>query len=76
MAQRHDSTDLLPDIACPALVIVGSEDTLTPVTEAECLRNGIRGASLRVIDSAGHLSNMERPEEFNSALAEFLDSLK
>lgn len=76
MAQRHDSTGVLPDIACPALVIVGSEDTLTPVTEAKSLRNGIRGASLRLIDGAGHLSNMEQPEEFNSALTEFLDSLK
>jgi len=55
------------------LIVVGSEDTLTPVTEAESLRSGIRGARLRVIAGAGHLSNMEQPEEFNSALLDFIE---
>ncbi len=50
-----------------------AEDTLTPVAEAESLRNGIRGARLRVIAGAGHLSNMESPEEFNTALIEFIE---
>lgn len=57
-------------------VIVGSEDTLTPVAEAESLRNGIKGAKLRLIDGAGHLSNMEQPQEFNAVLIEFIESMK
>jgi pimeloyl-ACP methyl ester carboxylesterase len=73
MAERRDSTYILPGLDSPVLIIVGSEDTLTPVAEAESLRNGIRGARLRVIAGAGHLSNMERPEEFNTALIEFIE---
>lgn len=76
MAERRDSTYILPGIDFPVLIIVGSEDTLTPVAEAESLRNTIRGARLRVIEAAGHLSNMERPEEFGAVLTEFIESLK
>lgn len=72
MAARSDSTDILSRIEFPVLVIVGSEDTLTPLAEAENLRNGITGAHLHVIESAGHLSNLERPAEFNAVLLEFI----
>jgi pimeloyl-ACP methyl ester carboxylesterase len=76
MAARRDSTYMLPAIDFPTLILVGAEDQLTPVAEAESLRDGIRGSRLRVIDGAGHLSNIERPQEFNAALIEFLDSLQ
>ena len=75
MAVRRDSTYILAAIDFPALVIVGAEDQLTPVAEAESLRDGIRGARLHVIEGAGHLSNVERPAEFNAALAAFIESL-
>lgn len=75
MAARPDSTELLSQINCPVLVIVGSEDKLTPVAEAEVIHNGISNSQLRVIENSGHLSNMETPKEFNKALAEFLESL-
>jgi pimeloyl-ACP methyl ester carboxylesterase len=55
---------------------VGDEDTLTPLAEAESLRAGIRGAQLQVIEGAGHLSNLEQPERFNSVLIDFINSLK
>lgn len=76
MAERRDSSDVLPGIDFPVLIIVGTEDTLTPVAEAESLRSGIRGSRLRTIESAGHLSNIERPEEFNAVLTEFIESVK
>ena len=76
MAERSDSTYILPGIDFPVLIIVGSEDSLTPVTEAESLRNGIRGARIRIIEGAGHLSNMETPDEFNTALTDFVQSLR
>ncbi|HKP10529.1 MAG TPA: alpha/beta fold hydrolase [Blastocatellia bacterium] len=72
MAMRRDSTYILAAMDFPTLIIVGAEDRLTPVAEAESLRDGIRGARLRVIEGAGHLSNIERPDEFNAALTEFL----
>ncbi|HKQ06997.1 MAG TPA: alpha/beta fold hydrolase [Blastocatellia bacterium] len=75
MAARRDSTYILAAIDFPTLIVVGAEDGLTPVAEAEALRDGIRGARLQIIDGAGHLSNLERPQEFNAALIEFIDSL-
>lgn len=74
MAGRRDSINMLSVIDVPALIIVGSEDTLTPVAEAELMWGSIRAARLRTIDSAGHLSNLEQPEEFNAALIDFIAS--
>lgn len=76
MAQRRDSTYILPGIGVPVLIIVGAEDELTPPAEAENLRNGIPHARLRIIDSAGHLSNLEQPEEFNAELIEFIGDIQ
>ena len=72
MAERPDSTYVLPAIDRPTLIIVGAEDSLTPVAEAEALRNGIPHSRLSVIPNAGHLTNLEQPAEFNSAVREFL----
>jgi pimeloyl-ACP methyl ester carboxylesterase len=74
MAARPDSTPLLSAIDVPTLVVVGSEDALTPPKEAHLLHDGIAGSRLVEIPGAGHLSNMENPEVFNNALAEFLMS--
>jgi len=76
MAARPDSTEALSGMRFPALIIVGEEDTLTPVGEAERLREHIPGASLQVIEKAGHLSNLEQPLKFNTALTEFVDSIE
>ena len=76
MAARRDSTDLLPDIDVPVLVISGAEDTLTPVAEMERMQKAIKGSKLKVIEAAGHLSNIECPDEFNAALLDFIESLK
>ena len=75
MSERRDSTYMLSSMDLPVLIIAGSEDQLTPVAEAEGLRNNIPGARLRVIESAGHLSNIESPDEFNTVLGEFLTQL-
>ncbi len=75
MAARADSIYILAGVSCPTLILVGSEDTLTPPAEAEALRNGIPGSNLQVIEGAGHLSNMERPSEFNNALINFIEEV-
>jgi 3-oxoadipate enol-lactonase len=69
---RPDSTPDLARITCPALVIVGQEDTVTPAADAELLAHSISGAELAVLRRAGHLSNLEAPDEFSNALAGFL----
>jgi 3-oxoadipate enol-lactonase len=76
MAARHDQTEFLEDIIAPTLILVGSEDQLTPPTDAELMRREIRGSRLEIIEGASHLSNLERPAEFNHALKSFLDALQ
>jgi 3-oxoadipate enol-lactonase len=76
MAVRSDQTHFLASILAPTLVIVGSEDQLTPPTDAELMRREIRGSRLVVIPGAAHVSNLERPAEFNRALTEFLQALQ
>jgi pimeloyl-ACP methyl ester carboxylesterase len=76
MMQRPDSTPDLAKIACPVLVIVGEEDLLTPRVHSEKMSNEIPNATLAVIPSAGHLSNLEQPAEFNRAIADFLKKIE
>ena len=75
MIGRIDSTATLPTIDVPTLVVVGAEDVLTPVSEAEILHDAIRGSRMEVIEQAGHVSNLERPAAFNHVLSEFLAAL-
>jgi pimeloyl-ACP methyl ester carboxylesterase len=75
MATRRDQTDLLPTINVPTLLVVGAEDSITPPADAEAMNAKIEGSRLVVIEGAGHLSNVERPEEFDRALVEFLRGL-
>ena len=75
MAVRRDQTDLLSKIDVPTLVIVGSEDAITPPSDSEAMHSSIEGSRLVVIEGAGHVSNVERPVEFDRALVEFLEGL-
>ncbi len=75
MAKRPDSTPGLAAIACPTLVVVGEEDTLTPPPESEKMAAGIKGARLVRIPGAGHLANVEAPALFDQALLEFVGGL-
>ncbi len=76
MAARPDSTPLLPQMRFPVLVIIGAEDSLTSVAEAEGWRSQIPNSTLQVIEGAGHLLNLEKPLAFNAALQAFLASLR
>ena len=72
MAARPDSTPLLASIELPTLIIVGSEDALTPPSEAHAMNAAITSSQLVEIAGAGHLSNLEDPAAFNAAVADFL----
>ncbi|MDT5061665.1 MAG: hypothetical protein QOH63_2124 [Acidobacteriota bacterium] len=76
MAVRQDQTNFLPEVIAPTLIIVGSEDQLMPPVDAEMMHREIRGSRLQIIEGASHLSNLERPAEFNRALKNFLDALQ
>ena len=73
MAERVDGSELLRDFAGPTMVIVGEEDQITPVRDAERMFAIARRAELAVIPGAGHLATMDRPDEVNAVVARFLD---
>lgn len=75
LAGRTDSTPSLFRIPVPTLIMVGREDSITPPSAAQAMKDKIPGAELRVIPRAGHLSNLENPEEFNRHLADFLRTI-
>jgi pimeloyl-ACP methyl ester carboxylesterase len=75
MARRPDASAGLRDVHVPTLVVVGSEDEVTPPGQSQMLARGIRGARLEVIDTAGHLSALEQPALFNTVLKAFLSAL-
>lgn len=72
MKTRPDATADLTAVSCPALVVCGTEDVLTPQADSLAMAEGLRSAQTVWLERAGHLSNLEAPLEFNAALAGFL----
>jgi len=72
LRDRRDSTDTLPTITCPALVLCGREDQLCPVEWHVAMANAIPRADLVVLAECGHLSAMEEPEAVTSAVERLL----
>jgi pimeloyl-ACP methyl ester carboxylesterase len=69
---RHDAHDRLEQIESPTLVLTGSEDMVTPASNSVRLAAAIPNARLEVIDGAGHLFFVEKPEETRQILRSFL----
>ena len=67
-----DRSAELDRIAVPTLLLYGEHDRLTPPSLGKALHERISGSEFAVIEDAGHLSNIERPEAFNAALLAFL----
>jgi pimeloyl-ACP methyl ester carboxylesterase len=70
---RPDSRPDLPKIKCPTLVLVGEGDQLTPLKLSEEIAGGIANSRLVVVPGSGHLSTLERPDEVNKALVEWMN---
>jgi len=62
----------IEQIRAPTLVIGSRHDALYPLSIAEGMARRIPGARLAIIEDAGHLSNLEQPQEFNRVLDAFL----
>jgi 3-oxoadipate enol-lactonase len=65
----------LPRIAVPTLVVTGSQDTLTPLGDAEELAELIPGSRLYVLRGAAHGLMAEAPNAFNDVVGRFLDEV-
>jgi pimeloyl-ACP methyl ester carboxylesterase len=62
---------VLPAVTAPTLLIWGELDARSPLDVARQLERGIPGARLVVFPGSGHVTNLERPDEFNAAVREF-----
>ena len=72
-ALKHlNLTEALSAVRLPTLVLVGRQDSTTPVAGAEVIRDALADAELVVIEDAAHISNIEQPEVFGRALTDFL----
>jgi pimeloyl-ACP methyl ester carboxylesterase len=71
-ASAEDVRDVLPDVDVPTLLVYGGRDVRAPLTVAESLQAAIPGSRLVVLPDAGHVCNIEAPDEFNDAVRNFL----
>jgi 3-oxoadipate enol-lactonase len=67
-----DQRDRAHDIRVPTLVLCGTEDKITPPALSRELTHLIPGARYEPIEGAGHLGNLERPDEFNTLVGAFI----
>lgn len=75
LGARPDSRETVAEIAVPALVLVGEHDQLTPPLESEAVAAALPQGRLVVIPDAGHMTPLEKPDEFNEELVLFLASV-
>jgi 3-oxoadipate enol-lactonase len=68
--------DRAQDIKVPTLVLCGGRDLITPVDLSNELVDLIPNARMQVIAGAGHLTNLEKPDEFNRLVGDFLDEIE
>jgi 3-oxoadipate enol-lactonase len=75
LSERKETCNKLPEIKVPVLILVGREDIITPPASASLMHEKIKGSFLHIIGHAGHLCNMENPDEFNDQLNKFVNSV-
>jgi pimeloyl-ACP methyl ester carboxylesterase len=74
-AMRENLAERLPTITCPVYLIWGKEDKITPPFVAEEFHKLIKNSELVWMEECGHAPMMEKPEEFNRLLANFLNKI-
>ncbi len=73
---EKDLSQYLPQIKVPTLIIHGQDDKVVPIQNAYFLANNIPNAKLSVIPEAGHMFFIEKNNEFNSEVMQFLNNNK
>jgi pimeloyl-ACP methyl ester carboxylesterase len=71
-AGRHDLRSRLPELRVPTQVIAAEYDLMVPVWKSKELAELIPGAELKIFERAGHAVNLERVEELNRAVLDFV----
>ena len=75
MAERKEMCSVVSKISIPSLIICGKEDTITMPIQSEFFKNNILGSKLHIINHAGHMTNLEQPDDFNKHLTEFITTV-
>ena len=75
-AIRHNMANDLPNMQQPTCLIWGKQDGVTPPEVAHDFHKLLPNSNLFWIDKCGHAAMMERPEEFNQILCDWLKSTK
>lgn len=71
----YDVTDVLSEVTVPALVIAGTHDRLTIAGASEHIAAHLPKAELRILEGCGHMTMLERHDEFNEMVGSFLDDV-
>lgn len=72
LVNRPEVESLLPQIACPTLVMTGELDTWAPPAQHEAIAAAIPNSELVIVPGAGHMIQLEAPEAVNAAIAGWL----
>jgi len=75
LSRRKETCTNLANIRIPVLILVGKEDKITPPDAARQMQKSIKGSILKIIEHAGHLSNIENSYDFNGQLIKFISSV-
>jgi len=75
LAERTESCSTLVNISVPTLFLCGADDAITPTAQSQFMHDKVTGSVLRIIENAGHVSNLEQPETFNFYIRDFLESV-
>ena len=73
LRDRPDRQETLTAVTVPTLVLCGREDRLCPLDRHELMHRLVPGSRLTIIEGAGHLPTLERPDETTAALARWLE---
>lgn len=73
--ERKETCSKLHEINLPVLILVGKEDKIIPHEAAQMIHEKIKNSMFKIIEHAGHLSNIENPSEFNNQIEKLVSSV-
>jgi len=74
ICDNFDIMDKVTSISVPSLIICGNKDLLTPIKYSQYFKDNIKDSKLVIIKDAGHMVMIEKPNEFNLAIQDFIEN--
>jgi 3-oxoadipate enol-lactonase len=76
MAERPNTEELLKEMNFPVKIVAGAQDPLVGISEAKKMLSCLPNGTINIIPHAAHLTNLEQPEQFNTALWELVSLIQ